>query len=130
MNYAEYLASPQWRRIRQRVLRRDRGLCRSCGRRAYQVHHGSYSRATMEGRELSQLFAVCGRCHLAATFSVTGSKRTWTERVEMAAALNQPVPHARKAKVWKPKKAKRPRVRLDMEGIRGLSREYAEGRMP
>ena len=81
----------------------------------------------MEGRDLSKLFAICGTCHLAATFTVTGARRPASEVLEMAAALNEPAPRIVKAKrVGKPK-TRRPK--LDIEGIRALSQRYAEGRM-
>jgi hypothetical protein len=124
MAYGEYLKGESWKRIRRLVLRRDRGRCRSCGRRAWQVHHASYERAVLEGRDLSQLFALCGTCHLAATFTITGAKRTKAEMIEMGAVLNAPNP--KPPKVKKAKKPKRPKLSID--GIRALSLLYAEGR--
>lgn len=74
MTYAEYLKSPLWAKIRRRVLKRDGQACRSCGRRATQVHHGEYTPGTMSGSDLTMLFAICGPCHLEATFGPTGKR--------------------------------------------------------
>ena len=80
----------------------------------------------MDGRDLSQLFAICGACHELATFTVTGARRTPEERHEMAAALNGP----------KPKRAKRKKGKgcgrgpMTLAEIRASSLEYAEGRRP
>ena len=57
----------------------------------------------MAGRDLSMLFSVCGECHLAATFTVTGLKRPPAERIEMATAL---LPAARSTAKHKPRRKK------------------------
>lgn len=61
--YDAYLNSPQWHRLRERVLARDGGVCRAvgCSRPAAQVHHLTYERVGSE--ELSDLVAVCSACH-------------------------------------------------------------------
>lgn len=104
MDYRAYLASPLWQRIKARVLKRDKHRCRSCGRKAWQVHHGQYGQAVMEGRDDSWLFSLCGSCHLCTTFDVNGNKRPPHEVREWAEALR-----ARPAKTpkAKPKKARR-----------------------
>jgi hypothetical protein len=60
--YNEYLRSPQWRSLRQRVLRRAGGVCEAClERRATQVHHRTYEHVFAEfGFEL---VAICDACH-------------------------------------------------------------------
>jgi 5-methylcytosine-specific restriction endonuclease McrA len=77
--YQAYLAGPLWKSIRSRVLARDKNRCRSCGRRAWQVHHGSYDAATMAGRDISRLVSVCGECHHAISFTILGERRPWAE---------------------------------------------------
>ncbi len=129
MSYQQYLRSEEWKRIRRTVLRRDKYRCRSCGRTARQVHHGSYSTAVKLGQDLSQLFSLCGGCHLIATFRVSGSRRSKEEVLEMAAALNRPEPKAQKIRSTKAHKPKTRRAKLTIEGIRALSQQYAEGRM-
>lgn len=65
---SKYL-SKEWRNLRARVLRRDKGWCRMCDQReATQVHHLEYGK----GRgvksllvPITDLIAVCGPCHKA-----------------------------------------------------------------
>lgn len=61
-NYSTYLASPQWKALRLKVMKRANGLCEGCGDApAVQVHHLSYANV---GREfLFELVAVCVACH-------------------------------------------------------------------
>jgi hypothetical protein len=58
--YLAYLNSAKWKRMRIRILERDRWLC-GCGARAEQVHHLSYKRFGNEDDE--DLVSVCGPCH-------------------------------------------------------------------
>lgn len=116
--YDAYLASPEWKAIRQRVLSRDGGRCRSCSRRANQVHHASYDEATMHGRDISRLFSLCGPCHLATTFTVTGERRTMAEVAQMAAGLNPPKRERRK----KARKRKRQRKHKAPRKLRAYER--------
>jgi hypothetical protein len=60
--YEEYLRTEEWRARRDKVMRRARWVCESCGEsRAEAVHHTTYAHL---GREpLWELRAVCHRCH-------------------------------------------------------------------
>jgi hypothetical protein len=62
MDYYQYLSTPEWRAIRQRVINRAGKVCEGCGEReASIVHHMTYQR---RGREfLLDLIAVCRECH-------------------------------------------------------------------
>jgi hypothetical protein len=71
-SYSEYLATDLWQVIRSRVLRRDRHTCHGCGSMATQVHHRSYGRSVMEGRDDSKLTSVCRSCHEVIEFSCVG----------------------------------------------------------
>ena len=62
-NYEAYLATPQWKSIRRRVVKRDGGLCRLCGSRAQCVHHISYEQNVMIGQKDSDLISLCRACH-------------------------------------------------------------------
>lgn len=63
-NYAEYLASKEWKAKRLKVLDRANYICEICGiKRAYQVHHKTYKRIYRE--RLTDLVATCGICHQA-----------------------------------------------------------------
>jgi hypothetical protein len=60
--YNTYLASPEWRRKRDAVLKRDDGVCQACTvRQAGQVHHLTYKHVFDE--PLFDLVAVCYQCH-------------------------------------------------------------------
>jgi hypothetical protein len=60
--YYEHLDSEKWRRLRQKVLARCKGICEGCGvNRAVQVHHLTYMRLGDE--MLFDLAAVCMDCH-------------------------------------------------------------------
>lgn len=61
-HYNSYLQSPEWRRKREKVLQRSKGICEGCGDRpATQVHHTTYAHV---GRELLfELVAICDQCH-------------------------------------------------------------------
>lgn len=59
--YAEYLASPEWERVRQRKLDSKNHICELCGARAEQAHHLTYYRVGHEG--LEDLQALCEPCH-------------------------------------------------------------------
>lgn len=62
-SYYEYLRSPLWAEIRARVLA-DGPMCARCAKRkATQVHHRSYDKATLKGESLESLNAVCAKCH-------------------------------------------------------------------
>ncbi len=60
--YEKYLASEEWRILRQKVLVRDNYTCRGCNvALATQVHHTTYERVGQE--DLADLLSVCAPCH-------------------------------------------------------------------
>ncbi len=61
--YEKYIVGPLWRTIRTRVLIRDNSRCRECDRMAEEVHHLSYGKEVMEGRDDSKLVSLCRACH-------------------------------------------------------------------
>lgn len=63
--YNQYLDSPEWRRKRELVLKRDNYLCQCCLKNtATQVHHKSYEFVDLEGGEPAfDLVAICTPCH-------------------------------------------------------------------
>lgn len=67
-NYQAYLASPEWKSIRRRVLKRDANLCRLCGVKAQDVHHVSYEQAVMIGKKDGDLISLCHACHRGIEF--------------------------------------------------------------
>lgn len=66
-SYDLYLASSLWAGIRAKVLKG--ADCYGCGGKPNQVHHRSYSKATMLGGRMDRLVAVCEFCHTAAEFA-------------------------------------------------------------
>lgn len=66
-SYQAYLDSDLWKTIRDKVLVDD-ARCVCCGVLATQVHHEKYRKKDLEGRCLSFLHPVCGRCHTVMEF--------------------------------------------------------------
>lgn len=108
-SYARYLESSTWKKIRARVLKRDKHTCRACGTPAQVVHHIRYPKNLGEER-LEWLYALCVLCHdeIHRRASVKGcSLRRATREV-----LNLPPPHPTPKK---PKKATaRPVTRIKL----------------
>ncbi len=75
-SYREYLKSPLWRMIREEVFRQKGRRCCLCGRRAQQVHHRRYDRATLLGLILTFLEPICVKCHDSIEVTPTGRKRS------------------------------------------------------
>jgi hypothetical protein len=68
--YRDYLSSPLWKRIRERVLKRAKGKCQVCRvDDATQVHHREYDVGVMSGKTLAGLVACCATCHVVSEFS-------------------------------------------------------------
>jgi hypothetical protein len=60
--YDDYLATPEWRAKRAKVLKRANGICEGClERNATQVHHLTYEHIRREF--MFELIAVCEECH-------------------------------------------------------------------
>ena len=77
MDYRDqYLRSAGWRRIKKRVLERDQHICQSCGGVGDVVHHRTYSREVLEGKDDSMLSTVCSGCHDFIHFTDDGTKRS------------------------------------------------------
>ena len=65
VQYSEYLKSPKWKTIRNKVMIRDNHTCQGClAVRAEEVHHKTYANV---GNELMyQLISLCRKCHKTA----------------------------------------------------------------
>jgi 5-methylcytosine-specific restriction endonuclease McrA len=63
--YSKYLQSPEWKKKRELVLKRDNYKCQAClTGLATQVHHKSYEFVDLSGSEpCFDLIAVCYPCH-------------------------------------------------------------------
>jgi hypothetical protein len=63
-SYDDYLASPLWRGIRQRVYDLRGRVCLKCKKRpGTQIHHTDYELETMRGERIDTLEPICGECH-------------------------------------------------------------------
>ena len=80
-SYAAYLQSPLWKKIRTKVLERDKYECYCCLERADQVHHSIYDIHQLSGGSLKGLFSLCSFCHRKIEFDEKGVKRTSAERI-------------------------------------------------
>jgi hypothetical protein len=61
-SYAAYLASPEWKKIRARVLKRDGKRCQHCSAKAQCVHHISYDEPVIIGERDEDLISLCNSC--------------------------------------------------------------------
>lgn len=97
--YADYLASAMWRRIKKRVLVRDDRICYFCGGRAVVVHHRSYAVDVLEGRADHLLVSLCNYCHTYIHFDDAGARlspeKTDLVLLTRAAPKNFPEPEFR-----------------------------------
>ena len=60
--YAAYLESATWKKIRAKVLKRDKQTCLACKGRAQVVHHIRYPKKLGE-EKLEWLYSLCMNCH-------------------------------------------------------------------
>lgn len=78
--YSKYLSSKEWKRKRERVLKRDNG-CKLCGSKSdCEVHHRTYKDVGDE--DLSDLTTLCSKCHSTVT-SMLRRRRKWTKTTTM-----------------------------------------------
>lgn len=104
--YGEYLASPLWASIKQRVMERAKGKCRLCRKEAEVVHHRRYDRDVMEGTRICHLIALCRTCHHNVEFNHNGQKRTSRgaeiayKRMMKRAERNKPLVASAAARAW------------------------------
>lgn len=67
-SYQDYLASPLWQEIRQRVFAQKGRDCYLCGRPACQVHHERYTAKALRGKRTRHLWPICPDCHRGIEF--------------------------------------------------------------
>lgn len=60
-NYNAYLASPEWKKTRSGVLKRDGFCCVICDSKAINVHHRHYHGTGEEKQR--DLLSLCRGCH-------------------------------------------------------------------
>lgn len=63
-NYEDYLKSPIWKSIRNRVFNKKGKICERCkSTKRLNVHHSSYAPNVMNGNDISKLYVLCESCH-------------------------------------------------------------------
>lgn len=72
-NYSNYLKSPTWASIRQRVMRANDHCCFICGEKATFCHHTNYTVQAMRGTDISGIYPVCNTCHQRSHYDQDGS---------------------------------------------------------
>lgn len=79
--YANFLRTLYWSVVRDYVIARDLGKCKSCGSdRNLEVHHTSYAYQGEEFRSMDCLVLLCSGCH--ATGHLMQKASTDTHRTE------------------------------------------------
>jgi len=83
IEYADWIAtSPEWAQMRERVMKRAKGLCQAClERAATEVHHQTYDLGKLP--PAYYLVAVCRACH--ERFGTPGDE--WGPRISEDATL-------------------------------------------
>lgn len=72
--YGEYLNSPDWRKRREKCLKRDGYECRICGSKfGLQCHHKVYARVGNESP--NDLTTLCEPCHKVITSALRRRKK-------------------------------------------------------
>jgi len=79
--YKDYLKSDLWKRIRRKVLKRDKETCEICHCKGNQVHHSRYHKNDLTGKNLNFLHTICGDCHEKIEFK-NGEKVQMDEMLE------------------------------------------------
>lgn len=124
--YGEYLKSPLWTSIRERVLWGNKPCCvEDCHRIANQVHHSKYTYDNLSGRATDFMHPVCKQCHNRAEVGANGHKYTLDEANERLGITKKPK-FIRKHPHWKgpPRTAVKTRPITNESGINpGRSRE-------
>ncbi len=93
-DYESYLASRLYAGIRKRIFGRANGICEACcERKAVNIHHWSYSVATLLGKKPEHLEAVCRECHEKFHMDVPSPKhvvkRLFRQLVQSGGAIAQ-----------------------------------------
>jgi hypothetical protein len=82
-DYESYWSSPFWKRIRLKILKRDKRICLRCEGKATQVHHRNYALDVLKGEDdsklVSGLASVCDGCHNVVHRDDWGDERSIDE---------------------------------------------------
>lgn len=67
-SYVDFLNSPEWEKIRGKVLRHFKHRCWRCGGKATQIHHSRYNPGSLNGNNVAAMIPLCRPCHEFAEF--------------------------------------------------------------
>ena len=62
MIYKKYLKSDIWKKLRKKIMVRDKNICVDCGGKATEVHHLNYNYLHTE-KESDYCVSLCHNCH-------------------------------------------------------------------
>lgn len=127
--YADYLASPLWKRIKQRVFERDKKIC-VCGRPAHQVHHRQYEYRELSGESLFWLVSLCVRCHRKVSYNSYGNIREPHEGEGMLRACGRKKVESTSKKKKRPKGKKSARRKAHRALVRKLMGQAGSAEVP
>ena len=65
LSYSDFLRTPYWKAVSQRIRHRYNGICQNCGTNHYDVHvhHKTYEHHGQEALYLYELTLLCAKCH-------------------------------------------------------------------
>lgn len=64
MSYSDFLKTPYWKAISERIRYRAKNKCQMCGSdKNLNVHHRSYENHGDEIHHMEDLICICGNCH-------------------------------------------------------------------
>lgn len=75
-SYADYRDSELWASIRRRAFAKHGSTCLLCKQQADVLHHFSYRKEVLEGKQLDKLKPLCDECHHKVEFDEKDNKRT------------------------------------------------------
>ena len=81
-SYAEYLASPEWQKLRKAVLLRDGFKCQKCGSAKNVVVHHIHYPEVLGTESQDDLITLCDKCHEEVHDKDIAIKKQWEKQAE------------------------------------------------
>lgn len=78
-SYPDYLKSELWAFVRRSAWAKYGSTCLLCKEKASVLHHFSYTKEVLQGKQLDKLKPLCNECHHKVEFDENDSKRTLLE---------------------------------------------------
>ena len=99
----DYIASPQWKRIREAKIKQAGGKCERCGRSKFsgplEAHHKDYRHFKHE--RLEDLELLCARCHGEADIEREVNKDESRDNSPLAVGFENWMDHNDRMKGWR-----------------------------